>query len=427
MLTLMTLNGSYFSEKRHQINKVNYYAEKITNYHRSNPEKAREYASKLLNYYQKLSNEDRTALEVEQWFIENLPSEIIRKIDNIISNNRLREHVFNISASARLPDIYTQYEDKDSFRTLIQNRLQRIDKDFKVVSLSSGNNPVVRVNHKDKRFIIRFLRMNRVEETQGHSPRIARELLDGIQQIPKPYLLEQVEEDSLEVTFMEYSEYFENGNLKDYFEQLRLQKQKKLITSADFDKMILIYAKKMVDFFTAINQKNIWYTDLKPSNILLNNNDELVISDIKGLTISLNTMVHSSRTNTSQQYFQSTVFVRNQIDLELLQCQTLGTTLYQLATGHLPEQLEMNTGMWKNIYNFKQPVFEGVTGVFLKHLISHLISPVALPMNTILTQLAPLLLAEEALKEDTDVSLDDSLLDLQPSTETERYFGSSKY
>ncbi len=387
MLALITLSGSFWGAKRHQIAKVNYFAEKINYYYVSNPVKAKEYAFKLLNYHQKLETENKMVNTVSEWFIENPPLQIIKRLDHQINRDLIQDTIIYLSREAQLYEIYNEYQGKNSFKKLIQEKLKKIDDEIEVLPLVSGNNPLVLVNYHEQRFIMRFLRMNIVEEIKGHSPRIIRELLNGVPQIPKPYLLEHVAEDDIEVTFIEYGEYYGNGNLDDRFQNLRLQKQKHYISSADFNKMILIYALKLVNFYMEINQQSIWYTDLKPSNMLLNDADELVISDIKGLVFSAEKMVRSSSTSTSQQYFQSTVFVKNQINLENLQCHTLGTTLYQLACGHLPEQRESAPGQWHNVYNFLLPVFKGAKGNFLKELITDLVSEMPMPMSTVLDKL----------------------------------------
>ncbi|MCL9682619.1 protein kinase domain-containing protein [Legionella maioricensis] len=420
MLTLITLAGGYWGTKRHQIAKVNYYAEKINLYHVSNPVKAKEYASKLLAYYRKLADENKIVNVVSEWFIENPPLQIIKRLDHQINRELTQDTIIYLSREAQLYEIYDKYQGKSSFKSLIQKKLKKIDDAFEVITLASGNNPIVLVNYQEQRFVIRFLRMNVAEEAKGHSPRIIRELMNGIPQIAKPYLLEHVAEDNIEVTFIEYSEYYANGNLEDRFQNLRIQKQKQYISPADFSKILLNYAVKLVNFYIVINQQNIWYTDLKPSNILLNDEDELVISDIKGLVFSTEKMVRSSSTSTSQQYFQSSVFVKNQINLERLQCHTLGTTLYQLACGQLPEQEENVPGQWSNIYDFLLPVFKGPKGSFLKGLITDLVSEMTMPMSNILNDLNAQLLAHDDLN--NTISLDEYIIDLSPSTKAQSLF-----
>lgn len=423
MLTLLKITGSYFSAKRRQILKINYYAEKINAHWALEPEQALIYANKLSAYSQKLANDKSTSSTVLQWLIENPPAEIVKKINHVISNNKLKENIRDLSAKVQLSGIYSDYDSKDSFRTLIQKRLDALDEDFKVVSLQSHNSPVVHVNNEQSQFIIRFLRMNKDEESSGNSPRIARELLDDVHEISKPYLVEHVEDDNIEVTFIEFSEYYENGNLEQYFAQLRLQKAKKLITSSDFEKTLLSYTSKIVAFFITINQKNIWFTDLKPSNILLNNDNDIVISDIKGLIIAFEKEIATNKTNTSRSYYQSTVFSKNKINLERLQRQTLATTMYQLACGSLPAQNDLEDLGWRNCYDFDRPVFQSEIGVFLQHLIHKLNLKTSITMPAVLNLLTQKLSLHDDLS--TGVLLEDQMAEVLPPPRATNFFNNA--
>ena len=71
MLTLMKSSGSFLSNKRRHINKINYFAEKINKYYQSQPEKALEYVNKLITYHQKLQGEKNLSKEVRQWFVDS--------------------------------------------------------------------------------------------------------------------------------------------------------------------------------------------------------------------------------------------------------------------------------------------------------------------------------------------------------------------
>ncbi|CEG57074.1 protein kinase family protein [Legionella fallonii] len=399
ILTIMKSSGGFLSAKRNQINKINYYAEKINKYNQLDPEKALVHVNKLIAYRQKLQGEKHLSTTVQQWFIENDVDHVKKRIELSI---RVRE----LSATTKLGSIYEQYNGKDSFRALIEEKLLEADEQLTVHALESGNNPIVKVVSGEQCFIIRFLRMNKNEESSNKSPRVIRELYsDMIPQIPHPYFLEKVEDDGHEITYMEYSEFYPEGNLQTLFEQLRDQKEKEIITDEEFNKTLLLYAKKLATFFTLINEQHIWYTDLKPSNILLNEHD-IIISDIKGLIQSHQTIVASNKTNTSQFYYQSTVYNDNNIHLELLQCQTLATTLYELACGRLPKQKISDKGTWKNIYDFAQPVFSEEHGAFLEELIKRLNIRLPTTMTHILAQIDDHLLSYE--EEHHELLIDDS-------------------
>ncbi|MCC5791470.1 MAG: hypothetical protein JJT82_02515 [Legionellaceae bacterium] len=411
MLIPIKVSGRFFSEKRHQITKLNELIQKINTHVPSNLEKAKEYASKLLAYQFKLTAQDKAHYLVEQWLIENSPPEILKKIEGMIENNRLRERITSLSASARLPDIYSDYDGKDSFRTLIEKQLRGIDEEYEVISLGGNNNPVVQVKKNDAIFVLRFLRMNCTEEELGYSPRITRELLEGVKQIPQPYRMEEAANDRQEITYIEYSPYYQRGNLEDCFEKLRHQQRKKIVSPTDFYQAVLHYTIKIVEFLMAINEKNIWFTDLKPSNILLNEDDEIVISDIKGLLVSPTEIIASNRANTTSTYHQSTVYTnKNTLNLKLLQCQTLATTIYQLVCGTLPEQVEADDFSWHNKYTFKQKAFQTEQGAFFKTIIKRLNCDRSLSMRRLHGRLATQL----ADITEPHITLDEPLQHLSP-------------
>ncbi|MFJ1268362.1 hypothetical protein ACD661_07320 [Legionella lytica] len=374
MLTPIKSSGSLFSSKRLQIDKVNEFIRKINKHHESDPQKALDYLQDLSDFYQKRLQKDDLTPSIAIWFIENPIEGIQSKLQVQLGNNQLRDKILDLTAQVQLPTIYDSYTGKDSFRTLVEEELAKVADGYKVVSIHSNNNPIVQVNHEENSFVVRFLRMDKNEEDTGVSPRLIREQIQDLPQIPQPYLLEFVAEDQQEITYLEYSEYYASGNLQQHFDTLRHRKDLKYITTADVDKELFGYAKKLVEFFIAVNEKQIWYTDLKPGNILLNNEQDIVISDIKGLIASSELEVPSNRTSTSQAYFQSNVFNKNQINLHMLQCQTLATTLYELACGEPPTQFPTSNGGWRNIYNFNQTVFRNEQGKELQQLIKDLLS-----------------------------------------------------
>lgn len=380
MLTLMKSSGSFLSTKRRHISKINHYAEKINKYHQSQPDKALEYTNKLIAYHQKLQGEKHLSPVVQLWFSDNDIGEIKKRIELVLRVNEL-------STTTQLSTIYQNYNGKDSFRELIEEKLVKTGEQITVHAIECGNNPLVRVTSNEQCFIIRFLRMNKNEESSNSSPRnIRARYCETIPQIPQPYLLEKVADDNHEITYMEYSKFYTNGNLQSYFDNLREQKEKGTLSAEEFNKELLLYTKKLALFFITINQQHIWYTDLKPSNILLDGNN-IVISDIKGLIQSRQIIVASNMTNTSQMYHQSTVYNDNQINLELLQSQTLATTIYQLACGQLPRQQSQEMSTWENVYNFRRTVFSGKQGRFLKDLIIRLNLQIPMTMDNALAQI----------------------------------------
>ncbi|MDR3503481.1 MAG: hypothetical protein P4L79_12970 [Legionella sp.] len=428
MLTPIKSSGSFFSSKRLQIDKVNEFIRKINKHHESDPQKAEGYVNELDEFYQKRLQKDDLTPALAIWFIENPIEDIQNKIRLQISNIQLREKILDLTAQVQLPAIYDSYTGKDSFRTLVEGELAKVAEGYKVVSIQSNNNPIVQVNHEDNSFVVRFLRMDKNDEASGVSPRLIREQIQDLPQIPQPYLLEFVAADQQEITYLEYSEFYASGNLQQHFDTLRHRKDQKYITTADIDKELFGYAKKLVEFFIAVNEKQIWYTDLKPGNVLLNNERGIVISDIKGLIASSELEVPSNRTSTSQAYFQSNVFNKNQINLKMLQCQTLATTLYELACGEPPMQFPTSNGGWRNIYNFNQPVFHSEQGKELRQLIKDLLSKEPPSMEEVLELInkhelsAHPVLLEETLTGEKESTMDSaSIIELSAAEESTSY------
>ncbi|WP_058535827.1 protein kinase domain-containing protein [Legionella saoudiensis] len=427
MLTPIKSSGSLFSSKRLQIDKLNEFIRKINKHHESDPQKALGYVKELNDFYQKRLQKDDLTPTVAIWFIENPIESIHNKIQQQASNNQLRNKILDLTAQIQLPTIYESYTGKDSFRTLVEGELSKVNKGYKVTAIHSNNNPIVQINHEDDSFVVRFLRMNKNDEDSGVSPRLIREQIQDLPQIPQPYLLEFVAEDHHEITYLEYSEFYASGNLQQHFEALRNRKDLKYITTADIDKELVGYAKKLVEFLIAINEKQIWYTDLKPGNILLNDEQDIIISDIKGLISSSELEVPINRTSTSQAYFQSSVFNKNQINLKMLQCQTLATTLYELACGEPPTQLQTSNDGWRNIYNFKQPVFRSEQGKELRQLINNLLSKEPPSMEEVLEfinkhELNTNVSLEDTITSDKENTLDSvSLIELSAAEESSSY------
>ncbi|MFT4059150.1 MAG: hypothetical protein QM652_06335 [Legionella sp.] len=422
MLKPIKEHGKLFSNSRHQIQKINYYIEKINLYHKAKSQEALNYMDKLLDYLKKLAAEKKISTAVEYWLAENLPEEAKKKIEETLQNTNVRKNIHHISSKAQLSTIYRQYHSKESFRSLIKNKLNQIDASFEVETIKSGNNPLVQVHNDTISFVVRLIRMNKKEEENDVSPRQIREKLGKkMPQITQPFLVEFVHDDGQEITYIEYSELYTDGNLHSYFENLREQREQKNLSADEFDKALFLYAQQMITMLTGLNDLNIWYTDLKPSNILLKNS-QISVSDIKGLIRSESIFIASNRTNTSKAYFQSDVFYQEKIDLELLQCQTLATTLYELACGELPEQLEIDKLSWKSALKFNHPVFTDKNGLFLRSIIEQLMSPNPPPLKKFLERFNEQLANMEAHAQGVPLQENNLLPSIsEPNTNTPHY------
>ncbi|CDZ77573.1 Protein kinase domain protein [Legionella massiliensis] len=384
MLSLIPLKGFYLSEKRKQIVKVNYLVNQINHYKKTEPNNAEPFIAELYAYQNELIEKTIAVEPVLSWFDSNPAHKVRKLIREKIREKTLILRIKELFAATNMTDIYYQYTGAASLRNLIQQRLELIGDKYQVINLDKGKTPLVRViGEHNESFVMRFIQLNSREEAAGTSARFAREFLVDFAPIAKPYHLAFIEDDDHEVSFLECSKYYKNGSLDTLFRHLR----KQLASNIELGQLVLLYAQQLFEFFIAINQKNIWYTDLKPSNILLDNNDHLIFNDIKGLVISTTKKTTSNRVHISKEYYSPSVYTRdNRINLERLQRQTLANTLYQLACGQLPIQIRINEQNWENAYEFSQEIFQNKIGDYLKNLINLLNMKKAVPMTKLLVE-----------------------------------------
>lgn len=374
MFNLLPSKGLGYSLKtKQQIKSLNKILKAMNECALHQPELLIPLYQKLVTFHRKKVGGGSAKQAIKDWFAVHPLFQIDRIIQQAIKEKTIITAINELSTQTDMVAIYRQYEGKDSFRTLIANQLHEIDASIEVVNLGGGNNPVVRVKLDDNRFfIMRFLRVGSKEDNAGVSPRCIRNSLINVDELPMPYLLLPVEDDRLEVTYLEFSPYYERGSLADDFKRLREDKDKKII---NINQLVLIYAQKMIGFLEKINAQNVWYTDLKPENILLpmlTHDDYIVINDIKGLILSANSKIRRNKVSMTPAYYQSSVYDDKDVRLDLLQRQTLANTLYELACGKLPIPEITHQPDWKNKYNFNQPCFKTSEGLFLVQLIREL-------------------------------------------------------
>lgn len=413
MFDLLPLAGGLLSQKRKQINELNSILKKMNRCEVYNPERLQHYLDKLIAFHKKTFVKKDPEQPIRTWFSDHPLFRTQRQVEQIINKHRLRLDVVNLFQKINLVSLYREYEGKDSFKTLIKARITAINPHYKVASLGGGNNPLVRISlAEEQHCVVRFLRLNSSEDAAGISPRIARERIAGMKQIPQPYFLSQLEDDRQEVTYLECSEYYEHGSLERLFDELHQQENDE--RAIDLNPLILLYARQFLEFFIELNQHDVWYTDLKPSNVLLNQDGDIIISDVKGLVISSTKMVRSSQTSTSAAYYQSSVYKDSEINLERLQRQTLANTLYELACDKLPVPKITHHPNWRNKYDFEQACFQSEEGQFIKAMILELNKRRSKPLSNFLNSLDTFTKAKEqqsqALHEEghPHVGLDDS-------------------
>lgn len=380
---------SPFSTTRNQIKHVNSIVHKINKYQqKKQPLKALPYIDKLASYILQLDEEDKIKQPIKEWAEQNSLDEFKK---NIISENKQRElqkKVKQLTKKAKLPSIYRLENSPSTYPDLIGDKLKTIDEKLEFQSLNAENNPAVVVTSPDTNmtFIVRFFRMPNTGDDKHLSPKEIREQCSkDMPQVPAPLAMERITKEGNDELYFEYSQFYPEGNLKNYFANLREQKEQGIISEAAFDKALLDCSKQLIEFLVSLNERKIWYTDMKPSNILLNEG-KIILSDVKGLLASQSYKIPSNMINATKGYYSSNVFFNdNSVNLELLQCQTIATTLYQLACGELPES-DGGIHNWKNTYDFNHPVFQSEPGQFIKSIIELFSANIPIPMEKALAR-----------------------------------------
>ncbi|HRD68811.1 MAG TPA: hypothetical protein PK657_01575 [Legionella sp.] len=316
------------------------------------------------------------------WFENNRLIDIKKKLNYVEKNSYIRTHVRDLVNYIQPDEIARRYGEggKISFRTLIQEQLQELKEDYEVNYLGGNNNPVVQVKlgRGDQSFVCRFVKVDLEEYKSGISSINVREDLltqAVINEVARPYFIQELEDNGIEVTYFECNEYYSRGTLEAFFAELHNQNKSEdpsIVKKALFDInwQVLMFTKLIINFLIKINSRDIWYTDLKPSNILIDDSGGIVLSDIKGLLYSPHTLIKRNRVNRTEAYFQPSIEEGdNQINLARLQCQTLATTIFQLATNNLPHREKDSIRLYGRNSNFNQLCFKYPEGEFLKDLI----------------------------------------------------------
>lgn len=373
MLPTIPSEGHFFSAKKQQIKRMNALVKKINTGTHFDEEQARKYYLRLCNYYWHLMSNGLACAVVRQWFQDNPLYKIEKFIDNQVRRKLLMLNLKEITSSANLLQVYAGYEGKDSFRSRMINMLHDIDPEYTAENLGGENNPVLKVSKEDECFICRFFRVNAEEDDKEASQRFARDRLKEIPYVVQPYELIFLENDGHEKIYLEFTEYLENGTMEAFFKWLHEDYADDEIAEMDeLHNIALMYCKDLLNFYTLINECGVWYTDLKPSNILLNEEGAIRLSDAKGLILSDKLYVPICQANLTQEYHATTAYKGNQLNLLVLQRQNFACTLYELLTNQLPEQTQCTKdGAWfrKNKFDFSHPVFAGRLGNFFKHMI----------------------------------------------------------
>ncbi len=379
---------SPFSTTRTQIKQVNALVQKINKYQQKNlPQKALRYVDKLASYIQKLDEEDKIKPAIKAWVEQNSLDELRKSLSNANKQHELQQQVKQLTEKAKLSSIYRMEHSPSTYPDLMGNKLKTVDEKLEFQSLNAENNPAIVVTNPDTHmtFTVRFFRMLNTEGKHLSPKEIREQCSKDMPQIPAPLAMERITKEGNDELYFEYSQFYPEGNLKNFFENLRAQKDQDIISELTFDKTLLDCSKQLMEFLVSLNERKVWYTDMKPSNILLNDG-KIILSDIKGLLASQSCKTQSNMINSTKGYYSSSVFFNDHsVNLELLQCQTLAATIYQLTCGELPEPHgDINT--WKNTYDFSHPGFQSEHGQFIKSIIELLSANIPIPMEKALAR-----------------------------------------
>lgn len=385
MFELLSYKGQNYDKKSIiQIKALNKILNKINKVELNCPFNLSTYYLKILKYHTKLVQKNKMCYPITLWFAENRLIDIKKKLNYVEKDFYIRSQVHDLVNYIQPDEIARRYGEggKNSFRTLIQEQLHELKEDYEVHYLGGNNNPVVQVKlgRDDESFVCRFVKVDLVDHRSGISPINVREDLlaqatEVIKEVARPYFIQELEDNGVEVTYFECNEYYSRGTLEAFFAELHNQNKSEdpsIVKKALFDInwQVLMFTKLIINFLIKINARDIWYTDLKPSNILIDDSGGIVLSDIKGLLYSAHPLIKRNRVNRTEAYFQPSIEEGdNQINLARLQCQTLATTIFQLATNNLPLREKDSIRLYGHNSNFKQLCFKYPEGEFLKELI----------------------------------------------------------
>ncbi|MCA0403582.1 MAG: hypothetical protein LCH30_07250 [Proteobacteria bacterium] len=376
---LSKIKGIVLNDKERLINK---YIKRINSNLLNAPNTALEAALEL----EKLNNpENQNSKTLQGWFLENWDNltdliRSLRKRLDIKDGLSLTELVIQkIDTPQILTTIYDKLNldgsSKNTFIKIISELFHIKEED--VHDLSASNNAVVHVslNPQAERYsdfndaiIVRIVRIDALE----NSPLSARKLLWGLKGISFPLFCKEIGDDGLEKTFLEIGSFYPRGDLDTHFTKLREHKSEKLRYNSIGDEL-LKYSAQLIQLMIKCNKRGIKLTDLKSKNILLDNNGGLQISDPKGFLRSDSSQFLSNKVNSTQDYYSDDVFLKEDkthkhyIKLNLLQCQTLAATLYELIVGERAEKVN-----GKLMFDFTSPFFATRTGAFIQEFISDL-------------------------------------------------------
>ena len=276
--------------------------------------------------------------------------------------------------------VYRGYTDKNSMVTLISDHFQKLGlTDYAMLDIGGGNNSVIKFYRTSSfgpdedlgSFVCRFFRVCTSEDKNGSSARHARKKLKNLNILIPVIASKFMENDGQENTYLEVSPFVKNGNLEERFNAM-YDNNESIESIQNYG--VSVY-KELLTLYQKINNKKVWYTDLKPQNLLINDLGAICISDTKGLLISPDSFIHCNKANTTRAYHDADCFLTDQLNLRKLQCQNLALSLYECLTNEPLSNYKVHldtSNTWKYELSYQHSCFSGEKGGFLKDCITRL-------------------------------------------------------
>lgn len=257
------------------------------------------------------------------------------------------------------------------------------------VSKQNPNNPAIHHN-----VAVRFIDDQRLVDIKNQLKHTPAQKHLAQQFICKP--VEMLDENHVH-TYMEISEFFNQGDLSHVMRRLHETHDRTRCQQAATG-----YARNLIEMMLNFDECGVCFTDIKPSNFMVNDNNQLVISDMKSLFLNhrayqvktkgqiINTEGYRapeqfiSRVNLDKLFRSDDGDIRKQaramLESEMtnvhdLQRYQIGVTIYEIVTNHLVAREDRNEN-GEHRFNFNHPAFDGPEGNVLRNIIVGLTNPI---------------------------------------------------
>jgi len=243
--------------------------------------------------------------------------------------------------------------------------------EFDVVFLGGNNNPVAKISHplSEQAVVLRFVPVSKTASANGTSSEQALSVLQTSPRFQKPFFKTQAVETEFEKILLECSAFHAKGSLESF-----CKAQRSHLNEDEFTQMVTKQVRNLFFLAASIRRKGVWHTDIKPSNLLLDDNGNLVLSDTKGLLLYEGRFIKRNRIDASCAYYDTSILgAGNQTDLSRLLQLNIAVSIYEILSGELPEQDFKIAARDASLnFDFSGAVFSTSEGKRLKSCIKNL-------------------------------------------------------